>query len=331
MKLSVMLFGRFTVWIDDDPPLTLSARAQELLVYLLLFKRRYHSRDAIATQLWGECSPSLARKYLRQTLWQLTTSLSGNTASGEQHPFVLADKSAIYLNPEASIWVDVAALKSQYREVQNLKGEMLEETQIDEVKRALAFCESELLATWHQEWCILERERLQVIGRSLMDKMIAYSLHRGEIDQGIAYCMRLLRDEPVREKTYRQLMRLYYLGNDRSTALGQYKNCQRILKKELDVSPTEVTTQLYNHILHDEGPMYPEALSFRPPHELPRKLALGPRLADTLNNILDDLDSLRADMDVIKQALVRQGEKTTQRRTERRIKDAPKDVIKMAG
>ena len=83
--LSIRLFGQFSVQQGTKILEGFESRkVQELFAYLLLYRERIHSREALASLLWGECSTAQSRTYLRKTLWQLQTALEAQagTASG---------------------------------------------------------------------------------------------------------------------------------------------------------------------------------------------------------------------------------------------------------
>ncbi len=52
------------------------------------------------------------------------------------------------------------------------------------------------------------------------------------------YLRRQVELEPWHEEAHQQLMRLYARNEQRSRALIQFENCQRILRAELDVEPS---------------------------------------------------------------------------------------------
>lgn len=86
--LAIQLFGDFRMRRDgkllDGPEV---GKARELLWYLLLFRDGSHSREALATALWGDEPISVPKKYFRQVLWQLQTALQGGGPPG--NPAVL--------------------------------------------------------------------------------------------------------------------------------------------------------------------------------------------------------------------------------------------------
>src|SRR4029434_3726021 len=74
--LRVSMFGKLEIQYDDKSLEGLDYRkAQDLFCFLLLYRNRPHSRETLAGLLWGDCSTSHSKKYLRQALWQLNSAL----------------------------------------------------------------------------------------------------------------------------------------------------------------------------------------------------------------------------------------------------------------
>ena len=67
----------------------------------------------------------------------------------------------------------------------------------------------------------------------------------------------MLRHDPLREETYRLLMRLHALNGDRPAALRAYHVCVTVLRQELGVEPDGATRRAYQRLLKVEG--QPEA------------------------------------------------------------------------
>jgi len=75
--LSIRTFGKLSVQWDSNSLAGLTAgKPLELLCYLLLQRAWFHSREALASLLWGDFTTAQSTKYLRQMLWQLQTIFS---------------------------------------------------------------------------------------------------------------------------------------------------------------------------------------------------------------------------------------------------------------
>ena len=75
-RLKIRLFGQISVQQDEQPLSGLSTKALELLCYLLLHRERGHTREALAGLFWPEAPDSLSKKYLRQAIWRLHSTVA---------------------------------------------------------------------------------------------------------------------------------------------------------------------------------------------------------------------------------------------------------------
>ena len=75
------------------------------------------------------------------------------------------------------------------------------------------------------------------------------SLRRGNPTQAIACARRRLALDPLHEPAHRQLIGLLAEVGDRQAAMEQYRDCVRVLDRELGVRPLDETTVLYHAIV----------------------------------------------------------------------------------
>ncbi len=252
MQIRVQLLGQPAIHYNGNPITELSAKAMEMFCYLLLYRDRPHTRGTLAYTLWTDISASRAQKYLRQTLWQLQTALDRHLKPSEdasQAPLLL-DPGWIRVNPRA-VWLDIAGLEQAHAHCRETPGAALTAAQVAELEGAVLLYQGDLLATWYQDWCIYERERLQLTYLAILDKLVNASIAQQRYAKGIDYGQRILRCDPAREVTYQQLMRLHYQAGDRTTALRVYERCVRVLAHEFDIAPTARTTALHEQIRAD--------------------------------------------------------------------------------
>ena len=250
-QLEVCLFGRMTSQCNGCPIPGLETRkVQELFCYLLLHRQRPHHREVLATRLWEESPGAQARKNLRQTLWQLQTALQpeGQPQDGS---VVQADAEWVHLNPQMNCWLDVALFEAAYGQVQEVPGSQLNGDQSQQLHEAVTLYHGDLLEGWYQDWCIFERERLQTMYLTMLDKLASYCEGHGEYERGLAYAQQILRHDRARERTHRRMMRLYYLAGNRTAALRQFASCVAALQEELDAPPARSTLALYEQIRTD--------------------------------------------------------------------------------
>jgi DNA-binding SARP family transcriptional activator len=246
--LHICLFGRFDVRCGEQALTDFNARRmQELFCYLLLHRDRPHPRETLASLLWCDCSTAQSKKRLRQALWQLQATLE-TCVKCINDQILLAEFDWIQINPDLDLWLDVAVFEQAYAFAREVPGKKLDTQRMEKLQAAVDLYRGDLLEGWYQDWCLYERERLQNMYLSMLDKLMGYCEAHGCYETGLAYGNRLLHYDPAHERTHQRMMHLYYLVGDRTAALRQYERCVNALDEELCVKPTEHTVALYERI-----------------------------------------------------------------------------------
>jgi len=263
-----------------------SRKMQEVFCYLLLHRDHSLPRETLASLLWPDTTTAQVKKSLRQALWQLQAAL-GSQAEVDDDRVLLVESDRVQLNSEADIWLDVAVFERAFEVIQKMPGEELDLDREQIVQEAVQLYQGPLLEGWYQDWCVYERERLQNMYLTMLDKLMCSCEARREYETGLLYGMRILCYDRARERTHRQLMRLHYFNGDRSTALRQYEQCAVAMEEELRVRPSKGTVVLYEQIQADL--LDPSELAFTHPdmHIAPEVLAFP------LQEILCQLTQIR--------------------------------------
>ena len=225
-----------------------ASKDQELLSYLLIHRDRPHSREALASLLWADTSTEKSKKYLRQALWHLHAALN----SDNDNHVLLVDHDWLSLNPCSKLWTDVADFERAFAGAEGVAGRQLDAEKVVALRDAVSLYNDDLLPGYYQDWILFERERLQNMYLLMLDKLIVYLQFRGEYEVAQGYGATILRYDPARERTHRQLMHLYSLAGDRTSALRQFERCAQALKQELGVKPERKTLELYERIKSDQ-------------------------------------------------------------------------------
>lgn len=266
---SIRLFREFEAQCHNQPVTSLtSKKARELFCFLLLNRGRPHTRERLAAVLWPEAEAGQAKQYLRQTLWQLQSAL--DQAVESPGCLLTVDAEWISIDVSEKVWLDVAQFEAAYSEAQAVNGGLPDGEQARMLERAAALYRGDLLENWYQEWCLFERERLQNMYLAILDKLVAYYEDSQDYQAGIDCAMKLLHVDIAHERTYRRLMRLYYLAGDRTSALRQFQRCKRVLAQELGIAPSQRTLDLLEQIKQEQmlrseqPPSGPKALEHDP-------------------------------------------------------------------
>lgn len=292
VTFNVQMFGKLRVesrnqtW--DGPE---GGKVRELFCFLLSHLTSSYSREAIAEMLWGECSSVQSKKKLRQTLWRLQSECEARIdLQGRRLAPVKSER--ISLNPEIGVRVDVADFEEAYSLLQ--KRCEPDSRVMDAVRAAVNSYRGEFLDGWYQDWCVYERERLQSMYLTMLDRLIGHCLRQGEYEEGKGYCQQLLHHDPASERTHRQLMKLHCLAGDRTAALRQYERCVNALKEELGVNPDRRSVELYEQLKSDRPAVDSNSNGFSLPNSFLPAAETGIKASapDILNHLKQFQDAL---------------------------------------
>ena len=239
MAIRLSLLGGFTATSESGAALDLPTRkSRALLAYLAVPLGALHSRDTLASLLWGGTTDERARNSLRQSLFALRRAL------GEESGDLLDQQGdSLRLDPR-SVEVDVATFER-----------MAGESTRDALGRAAGLFRGELLEGFglsepgFDEWVAGERDRLREIAVDAFHRLLTLQAGAGAGQDAIRTAIRLLRLDPLQEPVHRTLMRLYAQRGRRSEALRQFRTCSDLLARDLGVSPEAETIRLHDEIL----------------------------------------------------------------------------------
>jgi DNA-binding SARP family transcriptional activator len=244
--LRVRLLGEFDLRVDGSPlPPLESARAESLLAYLLLHREAPQLRQHLAFVLWPDSTEAQARTNLRHVLHNLRRALP------DPDRYLEASSRTLGWRPDASVWLDVAAFAEAVARAEREAGAA--DGGLAALRAAVDLYAGDLLEGRYDEWLLGERERLRQRYLETLERLTALLEARGDHAEAILAAERLLRHDPLREETYRLLMRLHDLRGDRARALHVYHVCATTLERELGVEPSEASRAAYEALLPAAG------------------------------------------------------------------------------
>ncbi|MGF1473090.1 MAG: AAA family ATPase [Rubrobacteraceae bacterium] len=229
-------------------------KAVALLAFLAITRER-QSRDALVGLLWPEYGQSRARAALRRTLSALSEA--------REEGWLIVDRESVSLSWN-HVWVDVDefhALLAACRSHGHSEAEVCPAC-LSPLTEAVALYRDDFLAGFglrdslnFDDWQYFQGESLRRELTGALDRLVRGHGARQEWEPAIGYARRRLSLDPLHEPAHRLLMQLYALAGQRAAALQQYRECVRLLEKDLRVSPLEETSQLYREI--KEGAVAP--------------------------------------------------------------------------
>lgn len=223
----------------------LNIRHQLLIALLALRAPEPILRSEVAFKLWADSSEEQALTNLRKTLHQLKQILSSEE-------LIQSDSRTLQFNPLLNLQIDVTEFTSALDSAERARRANDADAELSALETASAFYKGDLLPNLYDEWLVPERDRLREMFIRCMDRLIALLENRKHYRDAIKHAQRLLQTDNLREETYRTLIRLHSLNDDRAAALNVYHACAGVLSKELGVEPDSSTRGLYERLLKNE-------------------------------------------------------------------------------
>jgi DNA-binding SARP family transcriptional activator/Tfp pilus assembly protein PilF len=255
-RVSIQLLGPVRVSVGAQPLAVDTRKATALLAYLAVTGRPA-SRESLAALLWPEADDSDARAALRRTLSVLNAGLGPGALS--------IDRTAVSLG-EDDVAVDVRA----FREALGRARDHRHERDVScgpctgALQAALALDRGEFMAGFalrdseaFDEWQVAEAESHRRDLAGALERL-ARSLAGDDATEGaLGASRRWVELDPLHEPAHRLLMELLARAGEPAAAIAQYRECVRILDRELGVAPLPETTELYEAIRADRLPAAP--------------------------------------------------------------------------
>lgn len=261
------LFGSPRIEINGHPIHVDTRKAIALLAYLALTSHA-HQRDVLAALFWPETDQAHALGALRRTLSALKKSL------GNQCLDIARD--SIGLSADLCLWVDTQEFKALTQQVRDHPHASLAACFecLSHLDDALELYRDDFMAGFSlkdspgfDDWQFFQAGSLRKDLAEVLQSLVLLNTQKGDYDTAITYARRWLNQDMLREEAHQLLMKLYAWSGQRNAALRQYRECVRILEKELSVPPLDETTELYQSILEGSLP-YPRGEFVYSPSEV---------------------------------------------------------------
>ena len=247
-RLEISSLGRVAVHLDGRPIGGFASRKAEALLVYLAYTGRPAPREILATMLWDE----LPAERVLANLSVLLTSLRKELA-----PFLVAEREAIGLAPEADWSLDARTLRLllEPEGTQSEAPNPWPSEGLEALEGGLALHKGEFLqglslrgASGFEEWATVERERLNRL--TTIGLRLAAEARQRQQDQRRApeHATRWLSLDPLSEAAHRMVMLQHARQGEIPRALARYHACREVLQSELGVEPSFETTALYHRL-----------------------------------------------------------------------------------
>jgi DNA-binding SARP family transcriptional activator/type II secretory pathway predicted ATPase ExeA len=263
----------------DDGPVVLGGPKERLLLALLLTRpNQVVSLEALIRGLWGEQPPPTAAKTLQSHVKRLRRALEPGRVRGAAGE-VLVTRPPGYLLRVAPGTLDAA----RFEELTAKAGRAL----ADGAAPAAASMLREALGLWRgqafeefldSDFGAAESDRLGELRLVALEDRIEADLRVGRHRELVAELEGLVRDHPLRERLWAQLLLASYRAGRQADALLAYQRARSILVEDLGIDPgTELRRRHAAILAQDPGLDLPPTAVAGPARELPEPLEpVGP-------------------------------------------------------
>ena len=259
-ELRLYLFGSPRLEQDGTVIEIDTRKAIAMLAYLVLGEAGPtggYSRDALAALLYPDSDQTSARGALRRTLSALRKGL--------KQTILETERERVTVNLE-TLWVDVLVFQENLRQLKQHKhipGQACEDCR-QRLKESIELYVADFMAGFSlrdsftfDDWQFYQADTLRQELAGALENYTYELAAQGDYEAAILQARHWLSLDLLREEAQRRLMLLYAWNGQRSAALRQYRECVRVLDKELGVPPLEETTELYQRLLENRLPSTP--------------------------------------------------------------------------
>ena len=231
--------------VRDGHPLPLGGRRQRsLLALLLLEPGRPVSTDRLIDELW----PGIAASRRRTNAPRVCLS----PARGAREDPLVARPSGYVLEIEADR-LDVGRFERLLGEGREALARGAAGLAADRLGAALALWRGPALADVGDSGVLaLEARRLDELRLTCVEERIDAELSLGRHAALVPELERLVGEEPLRERFWRQLVTALYRSEREADALAAYRRARTFLSEELGLEPSEELRALERAVLRHE-------------------------------------------------------------------------------
>src|SRR5215217_5639284 len=247
------VLGPLEVKADDGPVVLGGPKERLLLAQLLTRPNQVVPVETLVRGLWGEHPPLTAAKTLQSHVVRLRRALEPARTRGAAGA-VLVTREPGYLLRVAPGALDAA----RFEELTSAGRRALADGSVEHAGSLLR----EALGLWRgrafeefldTDVAVAESDRLAELRLAALEDRIEAELRLGRHRELVAELEGLVRDQPLRERLWAQLMLALYRSGRQADALLAYQRARSVLVEELGIDPGTELRRLHAAILA-QGP-----------------------------------------------------------------------------
>jgi DNA-binding SARP family transcriptional activator len=245
--LAVEWGGR--VLTERDLP---SRQARLLLAFLVCERARPASRDALAELVWPEGAPPSWDTSLKALISKLRPFTTGLAPRGGSAPVIHGQYGCYQLELPRDAWVDVEAARAALDEAEGAQRRGQPRAAWGPCNVAVTVARRGFLPGEDGPWVEERRRDLERLLVRSLDGYAEVALAISQPALAVEAAHEALGLDPLREPSWRALMRGHEALGNRPEALAAFHRLKSQLREELGVSPSAETEACFTRILRGE-------------------------------------------------------------------------------
>ncbi len=238
--LQIRCFGEFVVSFDEKVIHWRTIKSKELFAFLFLQLHMPVPRDNILDSLWSDTDVKKARVQLHTTVSYLRTTLSSYGYTD-----VIEYANGCYILKLNDFQCDAFDLE----DILNTKAET-GRLNIERAEELIQNYHGEFMATMDYAWTTSKANLMNKQFSQLLDELILYYSKNQNLKNRERSLLFALEFNPYSDKIVQQLIQHYTEIGNRAEAIKIYHSFNSLLLTELNVSPSQETTELFQNVLH---------------------------------------------------------------------------------
>jgi DNA-binding SARP family transcriptional activator len=226
--------------------------AKSLIKILAVQQRHTLHREQITDVLWPHVDTESALNSFGKALHAARRALEPELPRRQDSAYLRLADAMLVLNTEHVV-IDADRFEQ-------LAEDAIRRRDINAYEAALAAYRGELLPEdRYESWCSERRDVLAELRVRLLIETAQVLERQGAYHDAAERLREVLLHDPAREAAHRHLMRLYALMGTPDQAVRQFRVCQDMLRRVLDLAPQPETVSLYDQIIASPLSLQPSA------------------------------------------------------------------------
>jgi LuxR family maltose regulon positive regulatory protein len=248
--LQIVTFGRFQVYrgaCEIDKREWQRDKARQLLQYLVVNRSRWVHREEMMAALWPGVSSAAAYRNFKVALHSVMKVCETGRKARTESSLIARNGCFYRLLASPALVIDADRFETAAVQAWQCTDRSVA---LQYFREATRYYRGDFLPdSLYEEWCLEERERLQVIYLRCSERMAQLQIEEGLYQEAVDTAEKILRADPCWEEAYRILMRAYHFLGNRTMVLRTWERCKARIGEQLRISPMEETRQLLQELL----------------------------------------------------------------------------------